>query len=104
MKIEGTSFANEQLLNNLEEGVIIVEKDCSSVLFLNTAAKSLASRPNFELSKASDLDDTPENYLFNWDKEMFAEMSKEIFTQDYNVDPTIAIQRINRLSEYQSIK
>ena len=29
---------NEQLLNSLEEGVIIVEENCSEVCFLNSAA------------------------------------------------------------------
>ena len=40
--------AQEQLLNNLEEGVIVVEKDCSSVCFLNLAAKNFMCNPNFD--------------------------------------------------------
>lgn len=37
-KVEAPRISNEKLLNNLEEGVFIVEKDCSSICFLNTAA------------------------------------------------------------------
>ena len=50
MKAESARFANEELLNNLEEGVLIVEEDCSGVLFMNTAAQRLISNPNFEKS------------------------------------------------------
>ena len=35
---ETSRVANEQLLNNLEEGVLIIEKENSTVHFLNTAA------------------------------------------------------------------
>lgn len=105
MQSETTRFANEQLLNNLEEGVLIVEKDCSSTLFLNTAAKRLISHANLDMSIVDDPDESSSNNLhFDWDKDMFAEVSKDTFTQGYNVDHTSAMQQINKLSEYQSIK
>ena len=49
---------NEQLLNNLEEGVIIQEEEGQNILFQNTAAKMLNSRKqtedDFEISLLSE--------------------------------------------------
>ena len=41
---------NEQLLNNLKEGVIIMDQESGMVMFLNTAAKRFNIRMNKFLS------------------------------------------------------
>ena len=80
-------IANEQLLDNLKEGVFIVEKDCSGICFLNSAAKNFMSNPNFDVSKASDLEDTADDKLFDWDKKMFAKMDTNILSgKNKNID------------------
>ena len=100
VKAESSRFANEELLNNLEEGVLIIEEDCSSVLFMNTAAQRLISNPSFDKSLPSDLHAPSDTLIFNWDQEMFAEMDKEVFTHNYNVDATSATQYISSLKDY----
>ena len=82
---EDPSVSNEKLLNNLEEGVFIVEKDCSSVCFLNHAANNFMCNPDFDISKVSD-DGAEDEMLFDWDKQMFAEVEKSIFTGEFNAD------------------
>ena len=47
------SEGNEQLLNNLEEGVIILDEGTHEALFLNDSAKKIASV------------DSPNNFLTN---------------------------------------
>ena len=95
--------ANEQLLNNLGEGVFILEKDCSSVAFLNSAAKNFMCNPDFDVSKAEDDESgtaIDSNQLFDWDKEMFAEMDSEIFLPGQNVDTASTALKINQLDSY----
>ena len=82
---EDPRASQEQLLNNLEEGVFIVEKDCSGICFLNSAARNFMCNPDFDLSKVSD-DGAADDILFDWDKQMFAEVKKHIFHQAPNVD------------------
>ena len=41
---EAPRISNEKLLNNLDEGVCIIEENDSSILFLNKAAKSVNSK------------------------------------------------------------
>ena len=41
--------------------------------------------PDFDVSKVSD-DGAAEDLLFDWDKEMFAEVKKDIFHEALNVD------------------
>ena len=48
VKAEILRTGNEQLLNNLKEGVIIIDKENGVVMFLNRAAKKF----NIHLNKA----------------------------------------------------
>ena len=84
--------SQEELLNNLEEGVIVVEKDCSSVCFVNQAAKNFMTNPDFDASKVSNEDRGTEDRLFDWDKKMFAHVDKDIFSANQNADATQVAQ------------
>ena len=70
---EDLSDSQTQLLNNLEEGVFIIEKDYSGIYFLNSAAKSLMANPELDMSKIN-TSGAKDDVQFDWDKKMFAEV------------------------------
>ena len=47
-------IGNDQILNNLKEGVVILDKTSENVLFVNTAAKQFSVKANesFNMSVA----------------------------------------------------
>ena len=68
---------NEQLLNNLEEGVMILEEDTPNILFLNQAAKKFQSRKKensdfFEMSLLDEVGTDVATHILDQDLEMFA--------------------------------
>ena len=103
IEVEVIREGNDELLNSLEEGVIIVEDDCSEVCFLNSAAQHLMTSPNFDVSKASEAE-TQTDQLFAWDKKILAKIPEGFFTDSYNIDTSTKLQQIDNLSNYTSIK
>ena len=87
-RVDANNISNETLLNNLEEGIFIVEKDCSSICFLNTAAKNFISNPAFDVSKTSKVEEvsSQQDASFDLSKKIFAFMDKGIFSRAHNVD------------------
>ena len=83
---------NEQLLNNLEEGVIIIDEDQSDVLFLNKAAQNVSNR-SFSTS-----DETK----FDIKNKIYAQLNNESFLNDIDFEKAIESLKIH--TEYQSIE
>ena len=83
---------NEQLLNNLDEGVIIIDEDQSDVLFLNKAAQNVSNR-SFSTS-----DETK----FDIKNKIYAQLNNESFLNDIDFEKAIESLKIH--TEYQSIE
>ena len=83
---------NEQLLNNLEEGVIIIDEDQSDVLFLNKAAQNVSNR-SFS---------TSDEAKFDIKNKIYAQLNNESFLNDIDFEKAIESLKIH--TEYQSIE
>ena len=82
---------NEQLLNNLEEGVIIIDEDqsdVSDVLFLNKAAQNINSN-SFSTSNET---------KFDIKNKIYANINSESFSN--NIDFEKAISSLKIHTEY----
>ena len=76
-------LGNDQLLNNLKEGIVIIEEDSSIIKFMNETAKKLMTEfsDNFSISVLD------ENNVFEKQQEMFAFVDMaDIFDCETNYD------------------
>lgn len=93
---------NNLLLDNLEEGVIIVEENCKDVYFTNKSARNLmSSKKTASVVESADAEDVQ---LFSWDTNMLAPIPRDFFTDNFNVDTTVKRTQIMQMSDYLSVK
>lgn len=98
---------NEQLLNNLEEGVIIGHEDNTKILFMNEAAKRFQSRKqgnsDLENSMLTEENAAEDTQILDQELKMFAYLEPSILKQT-SLDYEKTINSINGLENYISIK
>jgi len=73
---------NEQLLNDLKEGVIIMDKESSMVMFVNNAAKRFKIRKDKNISMSF----VGEGEAFDLKQKMFALIDLNMINEDDNSD------------------
>ena len=88
---------NEQLLHNLEEGVIILEEDFQSVLFVNKSAKQLKINESDKHRKGEG------QVTFFKENELFALLDSSIFNEQ-TADLQQANYSIRTIKEYKSLE
>ena len=95
---------NDQLLDNLEEGVIIVEETTNDILYYNNAAAgsrrgALPMESDAEI--AMDLSKKPDltTMIAEQDEKRFAKIDKSIFIS-HPVDVSETIKKMNEADEY----
>ena len=95
-------ISNEKLLNNLKEGVFIIEDESSLVLFQNRAAK----RFNVRIKETSNVRIIDESESLNKMQKQFALVDSASifksmgFTSDYNM----TIKRLKECENYMSFE
>ena len=94
-------MGNEELLNNLEEGVIIQHQDTNEIVFLNTAAQKFKqcedlSNYNISLLGEQKLD------MLDMDLQMFAHIDTELF-KETTIDAASTIERIKAVNNYKTL-
>lgn len=83
---------NEQLLSNLEEGVIIFEEDSLAALFLNNSAMKIVSN-NYSMIFTSNKSQTADHQQPNYTEKLFARVDKHTFNHD-SIDISKTVERV----------
>jgi len=88
---------NEKLLNNLKEGVVIIEENSRLVTFVNKAAKRFKIQLNRNFSIALGKDDVESSAHFR----QFARFDMDLIKN--GLESTEVIQKIIALTDYKSL-
>lgn len=73
------STGNEQLLNNLEEGVMILDETTQEVIFINKAVKQLQKGETESLSMTNINETETSNLNLSKDGKLFAQIDTNLF-------------------------
>ena len=94
---------HEGLLNNLEDGLIILDQKTKELKFVNRAAKRyINKRPLNSTSIEGFPDSTDDNFTLDWQKNMFALVPANFF-QDAFADVVKAVNKVKALHDYISL-
>ena len=92
---------NEQLLDELEEGVIILQAETKEIVFHNNAANQISCLDqNFEASQSLVVNSHTNN--LQMDLQVFAHIDKEMFKQTI-IDTAKVAEKINQSEDYKTL-
>ena len=95
---------HEGLLNNLEEGLIIMDENTRELKFVNKAAKQYINRrPHNSTIIDGGLDSTDDSLTIDWSKIMFALVPTTIFSDAF-ADVAKAVNDVIALQEFVSLE
>ena len=94
--------SNQKLLNDLKEGVFVIDEDTNLVLFQNTAAKRLNTR----LKERSFVSFIDLNENFDKSQEQFALVGYEKIFKDTSqkLNYTDTVKQLDECEDYESIE
>ena len=97
------SLGNEQLLNNLEEGIMILDEDSQEVIFTNNALKQLQMAEDETLSMTNITVEGSHQLNLSKDDKLFAQIDTSLF-KITPIDSASVITRIQDLQDYASLE
>ena len=90
---------NEQLLDNLEEGVIIQQDDNLEILYMNEAARKVGKKTEVRIQSMDDFLVTE----FDQENKLFAFVDSKHFDSVSIIDTVKLVEEISVLDDYKSI-
>ena len=95
---------NDQLLDDLDEGVIIKDASSDEIIYINKSAKQIGKKKSVCIDQEYEKDYTLLNELFYEDEKQMAYVDYKIFTDVYLVDTIKTIENIQAIDDYQYFK
>ena len=95
---------NDQLLDDLEEGVIIKDASSDEIIYINKSAKQIGKKKSVCIDQEYEKVYSLVNELFDEDEKQMAYVDYKIFTDVYLVDTIKTIENIQAIDKYQYFK